>query len=156
MKGLFFCDSFRMAQEPVADVEIQCLAEPWSCVVSPPSHKACVFAQCRAGDAFLVRDVLLACIRCPSEQRARCSFVAEGGDGEAAGFREQPNTVRKHRGRETSPISRVVNPGRCGTWILLCRFLVSLLCQDAFLLAFPFFFPSLSLLARILTYITGW
>lgn len=62
----------------MADVKIQCLAEPWSYVVSPPSRKACAFAQCRAGDAFLIRDVLLACIRCLSGQHARCSFVAEG------------------------------------------------------------------------------
>lgn len=77
MKGLFLCDSFRMAQEPVADVEIQCLAEPWSCVVSPHPAKLVGLHDVQARDAF---SLALPADRhfCRSGQHARCGFVSEG------------------------------------------------------------------------------
>lgn len=76
-KGLFSCDSFRMAQEPLADAEIRCFAEPWSCVVSPGPAKLVGLHNVPTRDAFLVRDVLLAHICCLFGQHARCSFMAE-------------------------------------------------------------------------------
>lgn len=51
---MFLCDSFRMVQEPVADVEIQCLAEPWSCVVSAHPAKLVGLHEVQARDAFLI------------------------------------------------------------------------------------------------------
>lgn len=41
----------------------------------------------------------------------KVQLCGRSGDGEAADFGERPSTARKHRGRETSPISGVVNPG---------------------------------------------
>ena len=67
-----------MAQEPVADVEIQCLTEPWSCVVSPRPAKLVHLPDVPAGDAFLISDALLAHICRLSGQHARCSFASEG------------------------------------------------------------------------------
>lgn len=65
-KGLFSCDSFRMAQEPLADAEIRCFAEPWSCVVSPSPVKLVGLHNVLTRGAFLIRDVLLAHICCLS------------------------------------------------------------------------------------------
>lgn len=59
----------------------------------------------------------------------------------AADFGEQPITARKRGGRETSPLSGVVNPGRRGMWVLQRRILVSPLCQNAFFASFSFLFP---------------
>lgn len=80
-KGLFSCDSFRMDREPVADVEIQHLAEPWSCVVSPRPPKLAGLHDVAAGDAFLVSDVLLAHVCCLFGQRAKVRLCVGRGDG---------------------------------------------------------------------------
>ena len=56
-------------------------------------------------------------------------------------FGERPGAARKRQGGGTSPVSGVVNPGRCGTWVLRRLFLVSPLCEDAFFASFSFLFP---------------
>lgn len=75
-----------MAQEPAADVEIQRLVEPWSCVVFPHPAKLVGSHNGLAGgcfspwgwDAFLVREVMLARVCRLSGRCAWCGFLAEG------------------------------------------------------------------------------
>lgn len=125
-----------MAWEPVADVEIQCLAEPRSCVASPRPAELVGWHHVPARDASLPGNVLW-----HESRAAREVWLCGRGLLGAADFGEQPSTARKRGGREASPILGVVNPGRRGMWILLHPFLVSPLCQNAFFASFSFLFP---------------
>lgn len=91
-----------------------------------------------AGTTYQPGMLLCLGLRCWHESRgvALCRGVLGAAD-----FGEQCSTARKRGGRETNPLSGVVNPGRRGMWILLRRFLVSPLCQNAFFASFSFLFP---------------
>lgn len=91
-----------------------------------------------AGTTYQPGMLLCLGLRCWHESRgvALCRGVLGAAD-----FGEQCSTARKRGGRETNPLSGVMNPGRRGMWILLRRFLVSPLCQNAFFASFSFLFP---------------
>lgn len=134
-RRVYFCvtHSGWPAWEPVADVEIQCLAEPRCCAASPCPAELEGWHRAPAGDAPLPASVLL----------ARVSGSARGAEG-CWGMRilgsnlSLPESVGAEK---PAPFlgSRTRADVACG--FLLCRFLVSPLRQSAFLASFSFLFP---------------
>lgn len=146
-EGLFFCDSCRMARQ-TGQFNVS-PREPCSGIVSP-CPVGLSFSL--PGDAFLISDELLVYVR--SLQAAyEVLPCGKGGNGGLRILGSDPMLSKKKGLWGEMPWFWGFEPRGMQRGAVFSCFCAARMLPSP---AFPFFFPSLTLLAGILTYITGW